>query len=76
MQLTTLLESRTMIEGGTTGLRTWIEGGTTGLRTWRASLEFASWLVGHPGTMIPVRLDTSSAYTIHSSDLVYKTVES
>ncbi|KAF8528297.1 hypothetical protein JB92DRAFT_3107263 [Gautieria morchelliformis] len=37
MRLTTLLESRTMIEGG-----------TTGLRTWRASLEFASWLVGHP----------------------------
>ncbi|KAF8578735.1 hypothetical protein K439DRAFT_1416909 [Ramaria rubella] len=36
-QLTTLLESRTMIESG-----------TTGLRTWGASITFANWLVAHP----------------------------
>ncbi|KDQ09453.1 hypothetical protein BOTBODRAFT_179004 [Botryobasidium botryosum FD-172 SS1] len=33
----TLLESRTMIEGG-----------TTGLRTWKANYVFAEWLLAHP----------------------------
>jgi len=35
----TLLESRTMIESG-----------TTGLRTWRASFVLADYLIAHPGS--------------------------
>jgi hypothetical protein len=39
LRTTTLLESRTLIENG-----------TTGFRTWRASLAFVDWLIMHPGT--------------------------
>lgn len=38
IELATLLESRTTIEGG-----------TTGLKTWPASLTFAGYLINNPG---------------------------
>lgn len=40
MRLTTLLESHTLIEAG-----------TTGLRTWNASFKFADWLVSNSGRL-------------------------
>jgi len=40
LRTTTLLESRTLIESG-----------TTGFRTWRASLAFADWLIANPDTV-------------------------
>lgn len=39
----TLLESRTMIEGG-----------TTGLRTWGASFVLSQYLISHPGDTVPL----------------------
>jgi protein-lysine N-methyltransferase EEF2KMT len=37
----TLLESRTIVEGGTTGLRTWL-----------ASQVLAQYLISHPGNIL------------------------
>lgn len=43
----TSLEKLVLLESRTT-----IEAGTTGLRTWRASLMLGEWLLEHPGTLL------------------------
>lgn len=58
-------ESATLMESRTT-----IEGGTTGLKTWRASLTLAQYLITHPGILIIVHMYSIGTANLLRPDLV------